>query len=136
MFAKVVCAVGLVPLAVLGAGVAQGVTVDLSSPQEGSVVHPGDTVALTLTVTNDTAEKDVIAVTLNLTIDGLQHAVVARGSFRLRLDAGQSVTKTLSLTIPPDLPLQGPVVGTLEATAVGRRSQTQDSDSLTITLAP
>jgi len=42
-------------------------------------VRPGDTVELTVVVTNDTTIKDCVMVTLKLTIEGIQHPVVARG---------------------------------------------------------
>ena len=46
MFASVLCAAFA-----MGATSAQAVTIDLSSPQEGAILHPGDAVEVTVTVT-------------------------------------------------------------------------------------
>ena len=48
----------------LAATVPEAVTIDLSSAQEGGVVHPGDTVELTVTVTNDWVKTGRIRATL------------------------------------------------------------------------
>lgn len=137
MSRKLMCLAALVPLFFLGVTSAQGVTVDLSSPQEGAEVQPGDTVEMTVVVTNDTTAKDCVVVTLKLMIEGIQHPVVARGYLRLKqLEPGAEVTRTVALTIPADLVLAGPAVATIDATASGKKSGTQDTDSITITVVP
>ena len=127
----------LAPVFFFGVTTAQAVTVDLSSPQEGMEVQPGDTVEMTVTVTNDTTIKDCVMVTLKLTVEGIQHPVVARGYIRLKqLEPGASVTQTVALTIPSDLVLSEPATATIDATASGKKSQTEDTDSFGIIVVP
>lgn len=127
--AAVVAALLLIPAA-------QAVTLDLSSPQEGTTVHPGDTVEMTATVTNDTEETDLILLTFTLTVDIPDHPVSVSGEFRLVLEAGESVSESYGIEIPADLQLPGPATVTIEATATGVDSGTEDSDTLTLTVAP
>jgi hypothetical protein len=129
MFASVLCAAFA-----MGATSAQAVTIDLSSPQEGQVLHPGDAVEATVTVTNDTASKDVIHVTFTAT--ALGYPVTGQAKIRLKLAAGESVTRTIGAVIPADLQLPGPVEVTITGVAVGKISGTQASDSISATVAP
>lgn len=121
---------------VLGTTAAQAVTIDLSSPQEGAEVCPGEAVELSVVVTNDTAECDCVVVVLKFVADGIKHPVLTRGYIRVKLQPGESVTKTVALTVPADLELEGPVAATIQAEATGKKSQTEAADSLSITLVP
>jgi len=136
MLRKLLYTAFLCQLLAVGVTTVQAVTVDISSPQEATEVKPGDTIELTVTVTNDSPDRDCVAVTLKLVADGIKHPVVARGWIRLKLEPGETVTKTIALTVPADLQLPGPVAATLEAVATGNKSGTQDTDSLSITLVP
>jgi len=115
---------------------AQAVTVDLSSPQEGTEVQPGATVEMTVTVTNDAAIKDCVVVTLKLVAEGIQHPVVAKGWIRLKLEPGETATRTIALTVPDALELAGPVPATIEAAASGKKTATSAVDSVSLTLVP
>jgi len=140
MFRKMMCFAIVFPVFLMGATVAKAVTIDLSSPQEGDVLGPGDTVELTLTVTNDTPKKDIVFVwfTMTLEVEGLEEPIVLGKArpLRLKLDPDESITKTLAATIPeflPDLPF-GLIDVTIEATAEGKKSKTTDTDSVYFTL--
>ncbi len=115
---------------------AQAVTIDLSSPQEGTTVYPGDTVSMTASITNDTDAPDMILVTVSLTADVPGDPVSFEGSFRLPLDAGETAEQTLEFDVPADLQVPAEIPVTITATAVGQESGTEDSDSLSLTLAP
>jgi hypothetical protein len=136
MLRKATLAVVLCPLFVLGATVAQAVTIDVSSPQAGTEVQPGGAIEMTVTVTNETTMKDCIAVVFKLTVDGIKHPVQARGYLRLKLEAGESVTETIALVVPEDLELAGPTPAIVDITATGNKTQTSDSETLDLTLVP
>ncbi|MFH0980061.1 MAG: hypothetical protein V2A79_00795 [Planctomycetota bacterium] len=136
MSRKLLCAIGLCAFFAVGATTTQAVTVDISSPQEGTEVQPGGTIELAMVVTNDTEVRDCIAVTLKLVVEGIQHPVVARGYLRVKLQPGESVTETVALTVPADLNLPGPAPATVQAEATGKKSGTTDSDSVSLTLVP
>ena len=119
-----------------GAAAAQAVTVDLSSPQEGTEVQPGATIEMTVTVTNDAEIKDCVVVTLKLVAEGIQHPVVAKGWIRLKLEPGETATRTIALVVPETLELSGPVPASIEATASGKKTQTEATDSVSLTLVP
>ena len=119
--------------------VAQAVTVDLSSPQEGTVLGPGDSVEVTMTITNETAEKDIVFVWISLTIDADGQEIVLGQArpLRLKLEAGEAVSKTIAATLPeiylPGLPA-GSYDVTISAVAEGKKSNTTDEDMLWFTL--
>lgn len=136
MSRKLLCTMVLCPLFIWGVTAAQAVTVDISSPQEGTEVQPGDMLEMTVVVTNDTTAKDCVAVTLKLVAEGIKHPVVARGYVRVKLAPGETVTETIALVVPADLQLAGPTPATLQADASGNKTQTTDSDSFSITLVP
>lgn len=136
MASKLTYSIVLGLMLLLGTAAAQAVTVDISSPQEGTEVQPGAAVEITVTVTNDAEIKDCVVVTLKLVVEGIQHPVAAKGWIRLKLEPGESVTRTIELTVPADLELEGPTVATIEATASGKKTGTTDSDSLSLTLVP
>jgi len=128
--------VGLCPVFVLGVASAQAVTIDLSSPQEGTVVHPGQTVSLTITVTNDTNKRDLITLTGSAIVEGVPVDVPVGYKSKKNLKPGQVWTQTISGTIPADLVLPGPVAVTVTGVATGKKSGTTASDSVSATAAP
>lgn len=137
MTRKLTYSVVLGLILLFGTAAAQAVTVDLSSPQEGMEVQPGATVEMTVVVTNDAEIKDCIVVTLKLVVEGIQHPVVAKGWIRLKqLQPGESVTRTIELTVPADLELEGPTPAAIEATASGKKTETSATDSVSLTLVP
>ncbi len=135
MSRKMSCLAILCLIFLTGATTAKAVTIDLSSsPPSGSTLYPGDTLVLSVTVTNDTAKKDFVFVWFSITIEGGGRPVVLGKArpLRLKLDSGESVTKTITATIPefpPVLPL-GLIDVTIEATAEGKKSKTTDTDSV------
>jgi uncharacterized protein YfaS (alpha-2-macroglobulin family) len=128
----------LVALAVVGIGAStvQAVAIDLSSPQEGTVLHPGDTVSLTVTVTNNSSRRDLITVTGTAAVSGITVPGPLTYSIQLNLKAGEVYTQTFSGTIPADYQLGNPVSVTLTAVAVGKKSGTTASDSVSATVEP
>ena len=118
--------------------IAEAVTLDITSPTDGSVFGPGDTVVFAMTVTNDTDDKDVIFIMIQATIEinGRYNSSESAKPFKVKLDAGKSVYNMSSLTIPENLPEPpiGQITITLEATAVGKKSKTQSSDAVTVIL--
>ncbi|MCK4659397.1 MAG: hypothetical protein KAV82_07735 [Phycisphaerae bacterium] len=137
MIPKQIAFVAVVFSALLLAPVAQGVTVDLSSPQEGTTVYPGETVTISIELVNDTEEMDIVRVDLSLTVEIPEMDPIIRlGSFRLPLEAGEVVSEELEYEIPADLPLPSYVSATIEAVAVGLESGTEDSDTLSLAIAP
>jgi hypothetical protein len=119
----------------LWAGAAQAVEIDLTSPSEGATVYPGDLVEMTVTVTNETAKKDIIHITFELVADiGGEPVLVGTAKRRLKLPAGDSVSETMGMVVP-DLPFTGEADVTVEAVAVGKKSKTQASDVLLLTVA-
>jgi hypothetical protein len=130
------------PLVMLGTTAAQAVTVDLSSPQEGGVVGPGDTISVTVTVTNDSAKRDLIRLTANIDAAGIPVPISVRVKSKLNLKAGQVWTQTVTATIPsldgipPEYIPTEPVPVTLTVAATGKKSGTQDEDSLMVTFDP
>ena len=128
-------AVGLIFL--MGAN-AKAVDIILDSPQNGGTVGPGDTVELTLTVKNDQDTADLILVSFCMMIDtGERVITLGRGRpLRLKLEPGETLTKTVAATIPADLPPLpiGPLDITIQAAAKGVKTGTEDSDSVFFTL--
>ena len=128
----------ILALSVLGAvPAAQAVTVDLTSPQEGGTIHPGDTLSITVTATNDSAETDKIKVSVAfmVTIDG-ERFVFTRAHVRMELEPGQTASQTLTVVTPTNLPLTGPAPVLVRGKALGNTSGTQASDTLALTMAP
>ncbi len=137
MAGKLTYSIVLGLILLFGTATAQAVTVDISSPQEGTEVQPGAAVEMTVTVTNDAEIKDCVVVTLKLVVEGIQHPVAAKGWIRLKqLAPGESVTRTIELTVPANLELEGPTPATIEATASGKKTGATASDSLSLTLVP
>jgi uncharacterized protein (DUF58 family) len=128
--AALLCAFGL------WAASAQAVEIEISSPQEGQTVYPGDWVEMDVTVTNETAKKDIVHITFDLTVEiGGQPVFTGAAKRRMKLAAGETVTETIGTEVPV-LPLPDVADVTIEATAKGRVSKTEDYDFLTATLSP
>lgn len=131
----IIAAVALFLVGVLAAPV-QAVLTDLSSPQEGATVYPGDEVEVTVTVTNDGAKKDIVHVTFELTaeVNGEQ-VLVGSAKRRMKLDPGETVSETI-LGVVPDVGLVEEADVTITATAKGRKSKTEDSDAIFLVAVP
>ncbi len=71
-----------------------------------------------------------------MTVEGLPHSVVAKGKFRLKMEPWEVVSNTVSAEIPAGLEVPGPATVTIEGVAYGRKSQTEDSDSVSATIMP
>jgi hypothetical protein len=114
------------------------VTVDLSSPQEGTALAPGDTLELALTVTNDSNAPDLVVLVLDVQVgDGEPGNIpgISHKPIRIKLGPGQSVTKNLELVLPDYKKLlSGEYAITLSVEANGLLSQTQASDTIALLL--
>jgi hypothetical protein len=116
---------------------AQAVEINLTSPQEGTTVYPGDFVEITATVTNETDKKDIIHIVFDLVVEvGGQPLFAGQAKMRMKLAPGETVSETMGAEIPDPLPLPGEGDVTITATANGKISKTQDTDSLFLTVAP
>jgi hypothetical protein len=115
---------------------AQAVQTALSSPQEGATVYPGDEVEVTLSVINETEKKDIVHVFFDLIVDiDGEPVVVGSAKRRLKLAPGEAVSETI-LGVVPEVPLTAEADVTVEATAVGRKSKTEDSDAVFFVVSP
>ena len=115
---------------------AQAVQTALSSPQEGVTVYAGDEVEVTVSVINETEKKDIVHVFFDLIVDiDGEPVVVGSAKRRMKLDPGEAVSETI-LGVVPEVPLTGPADVTVEATAVGRKSKTEDSDAVFFVVSP
>jgi hypothetical protein len=133
---KMITAAAAVLLLGLWAGSAQAVEIDLTSPDEGGVICPGDFVEVTATVTNETDKKDIIHVDFDLTVVvGGQPVFTGAAKRRLKLDAGETVSETIGAEVPVT-PLAEEADVMIDATAKGKKSKTEASDSLFMTLDP
>jgi len=101
---------------------AQAVQTELTSPQAGTTVYPGDEVEVTLTLTNETGDKDIVHVYFDLIveIDG-QPVVAGTAKRRMKLAPGETV---------------GEADVTIAATAKGRKSKTEDSAAVYLVVSP
>jgi hypothetical protein len=114
---------------------AGAVGIELASDSEGATVYPGEAVEMTVTVSNETAKKDIIHITFELIADiGGEPVLVGTAKRRLKLPAGGSVTEMMGAVVP-DLPFTGEADVTIEAVAVGKKSKTQASDVILLTVA-
>jgi hypothetical protein len=115
---------------------AQAVQVALSSPQEGTTVYPGDEVEVTVSVINETDKKDIVHVFFDLIVDiGGEPVVAGAAKRRMKLDPGEAVSETI-IGVVPAVPLAAPADVTIEATATGRKSKTEDSDAVFFEVSP
>ncbi len=123
---------GLVPAA-------SAVTVDLSSPQEGATLAPGDTLELALTVANDSTWLDLAIVMMDVEVTTTDPNAPAPGNIpgishkpvRIWLAPGKSVTRDLELVLPDYKKLPaGEYAVTISVEVLGVISQTQAGDSV------
>ena len=136
MTGKTIAAAAVVLALGLWAMPAQAVQIDLSSPDEGTTVYPGDEVEMTVTVTNETAKKDIIHITFELTADiGGEPVLVGTAKRRLKLPAGETLVETMGAVVP-DLPFTGQAEVTIEGVAKGKKSKTEDSASVFFVVSP
>lgn len=115
---------------------ASAVTVELSSPQEGATLSLGDTLTLTMTVTNDAAVPDRVVARVSVDIGGTILGCQGTGALQANLAPGESASKTVTLTIPKCLVITGPVPGTASVEAISRQTGAVATDSLGFTVAP
>ena len=120
----------------IASGSAAAVSVELSSPDAGQTLAPGDTLTLTVVVTNDTSASDRVVAKTSVVIGDATLGCQGQGALQASIAPGESATKTLILTIPKSLVLLGPVTGTAEVVATSRRTGAVASDSLEFTVAP
>lgn len=136
MIARSIAAPAVVFALALWAAPAQAVQIDLFSLDEGATLHPGDEVEAIVAVTNETAKKDIIHITFELTAEvGGAPVLVGTAKRRLKLAAGETVVETIGAVVP-DVPLTGEADVTVEATAKGRKSKTEASDAIFFIVAP
>lgn len=119
------------------------VTVDLSSPQEGTTVAPGDTVELTLTVTNDSEAVEFVIAFMDVEVgdrvsgDGIPEPGpgnipgISHKPIRIKLAPGESTTIDYELVLPAysNLPA-GTYAFTISIEANGLLSKTESSDTV------
>lgn len=120
----------------LWASSAGAVELDLTSPDEGGVIHPGDWVEVTVSITNETNTKDIVHIDFDLIVE-VEGETVFTGSAkrRMKLAAGETVNETIGTEVPIT-PLTEEADVTVDATAKGRKSKTEASDSVYMTLLP
>jgi uncharacterized membrane protein len=119
------------------------VTVDLSSTQEGTTVAPGDTVELSLNVTNDSEEVEFVIAFMDVEVgdrvsgDGIPEPGpgnipgISHKPIRIKLAPGESTTIDYELVLPDyaNLPA-GTYAFTISIEAKGLLSKTESSDTL------
>ena len=133
---KTISAAAVVLLLGLWTASAQAVELDLTSLDEGGVIRPGDWVEVTVTVTNETDDKDIIHIDFDLSVEvGGQTVFTGSAKRRMKLAAGETVSETIGTEVPVT-PLTVEADVTVDATAKGRRSKTEASDSIFMTLMP
>lgn len=120
----------------LWASSAQAVQLDLTSDAEGQDICPGDWVEVTVTVTNETDKKDIVHVDFDLTVEvGGETVFTGAAKRRMKLAAGETVEETIGTEVPVT-PLTEEADVTVDALAKGRKSKTEASDSVYMTLLP
>lgn len=113
------------------------ITVDLSSPQEGVTLAPGDSLELDLTVTNDSDALELAVLRMDIVgkgsignIPGISHKPI-----RLILAPGESVTKVFELVFPDyKLLPPGEYIIDIAVIAYGRVTETEATDTITLVL--
>jgi hypothetical protein len=135
MIGKTITAVAVALALGLWAMPAQAVQIDLWSEDEGATVFPGDEVVMTVTVTNETAKKDIIHITFEMTADiGGEPVLVGTAKRRIKLPAGETLVEEMGAVVP-DLPFTGQADVTIKGTAKGKKSKTEAEDTLLLTVA-
>jgi len=119
------------------------VTVDLSSPQEGTTVAPGDMVELSLDIANDSEAFELVIAFMDVEVgdrisgDGIPEPGpgnipgISHKPIRIKLAPGESTTIDFELVLPDyaKLPV-GTYAFTISVEASGLISQTDAGDTL------
>jgi hypothetical protein len=119
------------------------VTVDLSSPQEGMTLTPGDALELGLAVTNDSEGLELAVAVMDVEVgdsvsgDGVPEPApgnipgISHKPIRIKLGPGESVEKLFELVLPDykQLPA-GEYAFRISVVVKGLVSQTETSDTL------
>jgi len=137
-----VCALSLSLVSTVSA-----VTVDLSSPQEGTNVAPGDTVELTLDVVNDSEALELVIAFMDVEVgdrisgDGVPEPApgnipgISHKPIRIKLAPDESTTIDFELILPDYVKLpEGTYLFTISVEASGLMSQTESDDTLEFSL--
>jgi hypothetical protein len=121
----------------LWAASAQAVELDLTSDAEGADICPGDWVEVTVTVTNDDlTKKDIVHVDFDLTVEvGGETVFTGSAKRRMKLAPDTTEEETIGMDVP-ETPLTEEADVTIDATAKGRRTKSEGTDSLFMTLLP
>jgi hypothetical protein len=121
----------------LWAASAQAVELDLTSDAEGADICPGDWVEVTVTVTNDDlTKKDIVHVDFDLTVEvGGETVFTGSAKRRMKLAPDTTEEETIGMDVP-ETPLTEEADVTIDATAKGRRTKSEATDSLFMTLLP
>ncbi len=123
------------------------VTVDLSSEQEGTTLAPGDALALSLAVTNDSEGLELVVAVMDVEVgdgvpgDGVPNPApgnipgISHKPIRIKLGPGESVEKIFELILPDykQLPA-GEYAFTISVVVKGLVSQTEASDTVAFLL--
>jgi hypothetical protein len=120
----------------LGSAGARAAEIKLNSPQEGSTVHPGDTVKVLLKVTNDRRKEEVIKVKLKLIAVDCPFGLEKTFRWNVRLAPGESQKLRVQYTVPEWLPLLRTVPILCKGRVRGRKTGSKDRDKMTIRVAP
>ena len=134
---KTIAAAAVVLAFGLWASSAQAVQLDLTSEAEGQDICHGDWVEVTVSVTNETGDKDIVHIDFDLTVE-VEGETVFTGSAkrRMKLAAGAAEEETIGTEVPVT-PLTEEADVTVNAAAKGRKSKTEDPDnSIYMTLLP
>lgn len=114
------------------------VAVDLSSPQDGTSLHPADTLELTLSVSNDGEAPDQVIMIMDAevaaggpnNIRGINHKPL-----RVELEAGAVVTESWELVLPYYRDLTpGSYAVTISVQVFSTATGEETSDCITFTL--
>jgi hypothetical protein len=129
---KLMC-LSIVSLVLAFGTVGKAVTVELSSADANTIVHPGDTVPFTLTLVNDTNKPDIVRLNLMTFVN---QKVITAGSFRILMRPNQVITRDMEFDIPAWLKLTSPDFIVVRAAAYGRLSNTYSEDQFRFAIAP
>jgi hypothetical protein len=133
---KTITAAAAVLLLGLWAASAQAVEIDLYSDADGGFIEVGDWVVVEVTVTNETDKKDIVHVDFDLIVEvGGETVFTGSAKRRMKLGAGDTIIEEIGTEVPVT-PLTEAAAVTVDATAKGRKSKTEASDSVHMTLLP
>jgi hypothetical protein len=137
MMGKTISAAAVILCLGLWVSSAQAVGLDLTSEAEGQDICPGDWVEVTVEVTNDDlTKKDIVHVDFDLTVEvGGETVFTGSAKRRLKLAPNTTERETIGMEVP-ETPLTEEADVTIDATAKGRRTKSEGTDSLFMTLLP